>query len=225
MKELNSGVAEIQQFVDTLSIDSPFSREGASRKFKTAYRQLHSLLIWNMVVTPAVLTEANYGKHFQEAVSDASQSFALISMSLYKPARMMARSAVENVIRVAVAHQEKDYKVKSVYALFDLALASHTGAPQSLAIIKQLKQLYGELCLTVHSAKEEHLALAVPFEQLLSFDQSQYDLTIEFLKRTASLLNQLIFSLFWQSLHAADHRNRDFVLDATPRALKKVLTA
>jgi len=221
VNKIDANIREIQRFFETLSIDIPFSQEKELGKFKIAYRQLHSLLIWNMIITGNQIPEDNYGKHFREGISDMSQGFALISMSLYKPARMMARSSIENVVRVSVAHRNGDYKVKSVYNLFDIALGLYKNSEQSHRILQQLHQEYGDLCRTVHSAEDKYLSLSIPFEEILKFDDEKFEMSVQSLTKSSSLINQFIFTIFERHMRQCeDHRSRDLILDSIPNDLK-----
>jgi hypothetical protein len=221
MKASDVAVAEIKEFLETLAIDSPFSRASAASKYKLAYKKLHSLLVWNMVLSQKSLPQDKFGFHFHEGVSDVSQGYGLLALSLYKPARMMARSGVENFIRVAVAHRDGNYKARSVYELFDEARFLFGDSKEALSDILELQRCYGLLCLTVHSAAEDHLSLSVSFESQIEFDKTQFDLTVGLLEDCCGAINRLLFCLFSKNLYEADHRNRDLVLDTLPRLLKR----
>jgi hypothetical protein len=72
---------------------------------------------------------------------------------LYKPANTQLRSAVENIVRgLASLTSLEAGETKSVYRLFELASAQKPFQGDSSADLSLLKQIYGELCLHVHSA-------------------------------------------------------------------------
>lgn len=217
----SEAVAEIRHFVKIFSADTFFEHAKATAKFSTAYKQLHSLLIWSLLIEEGAFPEKDFGVHAEEAVSDAAQAFALLTFSLYKPSRVMARSAIENIIRVIVAEAGGDYDVNSVYSLFDGANAVLFDDKIAKPLVTRLRTLYGELCLTVHSAHEDHVALRIPFEKVFSYDEEQYQLTVGLLCRTASGLNQLLYARFFQKLGTLAHKNHDFVLDSLPKMLKR----
>lgn len=221
----SDAVDEIREFVEGFSADSFFQHPKATPKFTTAYKQLHALLIWSLLITKGEFPEEKFGVHPEECISDASQAFALLTFSLYKPSRVMARSSIENIVRVAVADAGGDHEVKSVYTLFDNAKATLNDDQIAKAIMVRLKVLYGELCLTVHSAHEDHVALRIPFEQVFSYDEERYFMTLSFLARTASGLNQLLYSRFSRKLQMLPHKNRDFLLDTLPKSLKRDVQA
>jgi hypothetical protein len=225
MSALSEAVAEIEDFVKQFSADSFSNHAKAKARFSTAYKQLHAMLIWGLLIPEGEFPEKKFGVHPEEGLSDASQAFALLAFSLFKPSRVMARSGIENMVRVAVAHANGDYAVKSVYSLFDNADDAFKNDPITKPIISRLKALYGELCLTVHSAHEDHVALRIPFEKVFAFDEGQYLMTVGLLARTASGLNQLLYSLFSGSLQKLTHKNRDFVLDSLPKTLKRNVQA
>jgi hypothetical protein len=225
MSVASDAVSEIRDFVERFSADTLLSRPKPTAKFTTAYKQLHALLIWSLLIQKGEFPDASYGVHPEEAISDASQAFALLSFSLYKPARVMARSAIENAVRVVVANAGADYGVKSVYVLFSHANDALTAEPIAKSIIAKLKTYYGKLCLTVHSAHEDHVALRIPFEKVFAFDEDQHELTLDLLSKTAAGINQLLYASFHAKLAKIEHKNRDYVLDSLPRALKRDVQA
>jgi hypothetical protein len=135
----------------------------------------------------------------------------------------MARSGVENIVRMVLAGAGGDYQVTSVYSLFDNANDALKNQAASRRLLGNLRALYSELCLTVHSAHEDHLALRIPFEKAFSYDEKQFALTIAFLSRASSNINQLLFSYFSDKLHNLEHKNRDFILDSLPKSLKRTI--
>ncbi len=223
MSVTSASVAEIKSYVEDFSVDSLFAHPKSALGFSTAYKQLHSLLIWTLLVEEKEFPEAQFGKHPIEGISDISQSFALLAFSLYKPARVMARSAIENIVRVVVADKGGDYQVKSVYALFDNATGILAGDATALAVLAKLKTLYSELCLSVHSAHPDHVALRVPFEKVFAYDEDQSLMTIKLLRLVALGLNQLLYARFSIKLSKITHKNRDTVLDSLPKAIKRAV--
>lgn len=225
MSIVSEALVEIQEFVESFKADSFFNHPKADKNFQPAYKQLHSVLIWSLLIEGGEFPEDKFGIHPKEAVSDLAHSFGLTAFSLYKPARVMLRSGIENVIRMIVANSGGDYKVSLVHSLFDGANEASKDDVASKKIIGNLRSIYRELCLTVHSAHDEHLALRIPFEQAFSYNENQYLLTVSFLLRATSSVNQVFFSYFSDMLHKLEHKNRDFVLDSLPRSLKRAVLA
>jgi hypothetical protein len=223
MSIVSEAVAEIKEFVSTFKADSFFEYPKSTLKFQSAYKQLHSLLIWSLLIDRGDFPEDQYGIHPKEAISDVANAFALTTFSLYKPARVMTRSGIENIVRAVVSSLGGDYQVKSVYTLFDSAIALLSDKPIPRRLVCDLRVIYGELCLTVHSAHQDHVALRIPFEQAFSYEDKQFNLTVDFLSRSSSLINKLMFSVFTELLHSLEHKNRDFVLDSLPKWLKRAV--
>jgi hypothetical protein len=115
--------------------------------------------------------------------------------------------------------------VKSVYTLFDNANAALKDDPIAKTIIGRLRTLYGELCLTVHSAHEDHVALRIPFKRVFAYDEDQHQFTLGLLGRTVSGLNQVLYARFSEKLQKLAHKNRDFLLDSLPKSLKRNIQA
>lgn len=159
MSIVSDAISEIRDFVEKFTADSFFKHPQNIAKFGTAYKHLHSLLIWSLLIERGEFPEAQFGAHPKEGISDLAHAFGLTTFSLYKPARMMARSGIENIVRTIVAEKNGDYKVKSIHSLFDNANDVLRDSSNSQNLIQNLRNLYGDLCLTVHSAHEDHLAL------------------------------------------------------------------
>jgi len=221
----SESIDEIKKFVKGFSADSLFDYKKTSEKFSSAYKQLHALLIWNLLLPKGEFPNERYDFHFEECVSDISQAFSLLTFSLFKPSRVMARSSIENAVRVIVADAGGDHKVKSVHSLFDIAKENLDDDIITKSLISNLKSIYGELCLTVHSAHKDHIALRIPFEEVFSYDSSQYEMTIDLLRRTSSAINQALYGRFSSKLSRIGHKNRDFLLDSLPKRLKRNVQA
>lgn len=223
MSSTSEAVSEIRSFVEDFKADSVFSNSITSSSYSLACKQLHALLIWSILIEDGKFPSKDYGLHPKEGISDISQAYALLTFSLYKPARVMARSAIENLVRVVVAGAGGDFEVKSVYILFDNAKAVLNCDPTAKGLLAKLKALYAELCLTAHSAHKDHVALRIPFELVFAHDQDQCLMTIDVLKRVASNLNQILYARFFDRLPGITHKNRDVLLDSLPRALKRAV--
>lgn len=223
MSDISDAISEIRDFADSFLVDSLLSRSKLSASFSTSYKQLHALLIWSIVIDGGSFPKNSYGHHPKEAISDISQAYALVTFSLYKPSRILARSAIENITRVVVASKGGDYEVKSVYTLFDIAKDILEEDLLAVKILASLKVIYGELCLSVHSAHKDHVALRIPFEEVFAHDDTQSAMTVSVLRRAAASINQLLYVRFSNMLSTIPHKNRDALLDSLPKSVKRAV--
>jgi hypothetical protein len=218
---LADAVQEIEEFVSSYKVDSVFAHKGGVQKYRTAYKSLHAILIWSTILDDKRLPDNKYGPHAAEMVADLSHAFVLITLSLYKPCRMMLRSSIENLTRVALANRGEDFSIRSVHVLFENALTGLDKTSDSHKLISEAKSLYADLCKTVHSAQDAHLSKKIPFERIVAYDEASYSFTINYVTKTSSVVNKLLFVLFFKELERLKHKSRDFILDSLPKRLKE----
>jgi hypothetical protein len=225
MKVVSDGVSEIQKFVDNLSFESPLSDADLNKSFAGAYRYIHALLIWNEQLGSAIKGKPNSDAfvHFRELLSDLAAVQLLLLAGMYKPARMMLRSSIENILRIVALEQgclvagfKFTYEVITVIKSSPLGLKTSPIKQDITSIVDG----YSKLCAFTHAAAMTHMALRVPLVSVTKFDKADFGSIVDDLKGLASRYNRIIFALYYPHLKTASHKHRDFVLDALPKALK-----
>lgn len=98
-------------------------------------------------------------EHLGEFFSDLVAALSCLVHGLYKPSGMQLRSAVESLVRgVAGVTSLEARETKSIYRLFEIASGEDPFRGDSVADFATLQQIYGDLCLYVHSGSKAHRA-------------------------------------------------------------------
>ena len=230
MSLINENVKDIHDFISSLSIDSPIKEKENAKKYSTAYRYFHSLLIWREALVRPGQKGINLDAllQYEELLSDLAYAQVLLLAGMYKPSRMMLRSSIENILRtIAIETGLAIAGVKFTYELTTLIRSSPIGSNDSpvRSDLNAIISMYSALCVYTHAASREFLALRVPFKDLTKFDQFEFDSISSDYKVAVQNFNRIIFYLYKACLVGIPHKQIDFALDALPKKLKKALAA
>ncbi|GJE27231.1 hypothetical protein [Methylobacterium organophilum] len=228
MSAQSDGVADIHAFIEGISFEDVLADGACKQTFAQAYKYVHALLIWHEAVAnpKKPVADAQAVLQFRELLSDLAACQVLLLLGMYKPARMMLRSSIENILRT-VAHEQGFLTsgAKFTYELITLVRSSKIGADGSPVKndLNQLIQMYSDLCSYAHAADEAKLALRVPLESVSRFDKSQYESLVDGLKYVSQRTNKIMFVMYASKLRLVHHSQRDYILDALPKALKAAI--
>lgn len=161
----------LNQYIDSYRIPPELGAQARSALLRRAHRHvLAALQVWDCIVR---LGESGQGLALGASVergsealdfigeyfSDLAGVMACMLHGLYKPANMQLRSAVESFVRgLSSIYSLEARSTTSVYRLFELAAAQPPFQGASAPDFATLNQVYGDLCLHVHSATLAHRA-------------------------------------------------------------------
>jgi hypothetical protein len=226
MRKLDRDIKEIRDFLSGIRFDDAGFSEQHRTTIAAAYKQFHAVLIWHLVIEKTYAKGSPVKVYYSECVSDISHCFLFTLMHLYKPARMVLRSSIENLLRTLLFIKGVDAaKITVVYELFAATKSAFSGHATMVAVLKRLDSVYADLCKTVHSAKVDYMSLSVPFEQLFVFNSTRYAANLAAIQSVASVANRTMFLILHDALKTAGHHNEDFVRDSVPRALKREVSS
>lgn len=211
-------LAHIRSFVEGLQLDGA-SIDPDSTAARTLYRRFHGLLIWHHLASKDQI-EGQTKIYLQECVADASSSYFLTVIGLYKSSRVSLRSSIENVYRVVASEAGEDLAaLDSVPSLVDKAKAV-SKTPNQKKRIGDLYAIYGDLCQTVHSVSPEYMSLKVPFEALVRRSKVEESRNFGIIESAFKLINDVLFIELAHYLHLIDYKNADLLRDAIEAVVK-----
>lgn len=199
---------------------------------KEMHRHYLALLIWS--------SEAKFGdgKNFlstipeeliariQESISDMGSSLFCWLHGTYKPANIMIRSSIENLIRgIGSIESSEIEKEKNAFKLFELSksTAIFNKSPSIRSCLNALHGDYATLCADVHTATIENMASISSLADFPRIDITEADncknTWVRVSKNLITLLN-LSFSEFFHGMH---HRNREIILDSIHREMRPLI--
>lgn len=214
------GLKELRAFIESIKL-STHGLSAPNSEMKVVYRKFYALLIYDYILQKS-LQNTEHKAYAKEAVSDLSHSFFLTCIGLYKPARTSARSALENLLRLLLLNKGVDaLTITSVFTLFDEANIAFSSSPSQKERIGRLRQIYQELCKTVHSSSVDYMNLEVPFNTMLQFDQDKFLGNIDIIRECSRVFGELLFVEFSQLVRTSHHTHRDLLSDSVSRIVRK----
>ena len=227
MSKINDDMREIEKFLSEISFSTHGLASEAGRSlFKASYKQFHALLVWGLVAEAQPASSRSFKTYFREALSDFSHAYALTLFNLYKPARISLRSGVENFVRSILLLQGiKADEIVTVYGLFDCIKLHYSSDSTISGRIHKLTASYADLCKTAHSAKTDYMSLTVPFNNILTFQNTKFNGNLGQIRDVSATVNQILFWIWHLELRLVGHANSDLVRDAIPKNLKRAAVA
>lgn len=229
MTKITEAVEEIHKFVSKFTASSPLHIGDNSRTYSSGYRYFHALLIWREALGAAKRSKPNGDAvlQFDELLSDLSYAQFLALAGMYKPARMMLRSSIENMLRVAALENGlSTVGAKFTFELITVVRASKIGDDRSPVKndLNGIIDLYTKLCAYTHASERSYLSLRVPFNDLSNFDQREFDNIIADYRLICQKFNRVCYYIYHPQLRNIPHKLSDYILDATPKGLKRSIS-
>ncbi|KAB2945986.1 MAG: hypothetical protein F9K19_26130 [Rhizobiaceae bacterium] len=230
MKSIAAEISDIQSFVDGLTFTSPLSDASDKKTFAAAYKYVHALLIWEAALSNTITDKPNIDAklHYQELLSDLAGSQLLLLGGLYKPARMMLRSSIENMLRVC-AFEQGLYPLskKFTYEMISLVKTSPLFANGTFMSpdVNAMVRSYTNLCAYVHAAAKTHMALRIPLVSVASYGRDEFRAVTTELKTLAYHYNRIMFALYARHLDRVDYNHSDYIRDSLPKSIKSKFSA
>jgi hypothetical protein len=219
-------IAELIEFIDKYQPGQSLSKTEQRDIFKRPYKQYYAVLVWGLLSNKLLNSGAPEEIYFKESVSDLAHGILLTLFNFYKPARMSLRSACENYCRfLYLSYGTAPQNEKSTYEVIAAAQATADKFPNVRTEIDKIAEAYGELCLTVHSAALDYMALKIPFAELSQFESNLFGSNLRMCLKISSSMNKSLFGLWHQELHKLDHGASDFVRDSISTSYKKMFYA
>ncbi|HMB09591.1 hypothetical protein [Saliniramus sp.] len=223
MKSIDADLREIEDFIDNLQFSSKDIRNQKIRPaFKSAYKQFKAVLIWNSFLQRKADIDDELKLFIRECTSDLSHSFYLFVLNFYKPARVLARSSIENFLRATLIHKSVNvFEIKSVFELFSSSKNMFCQDQDFLRLTAEIESLYASLCKTVHSTKFDYMSQVTSFENFSKFKISYANSDISTLRKLSSSINKSLFIIFRYNINEMNYKNSDIILDSIPRSMKR----
>ena len=224
MRGVNSQVAEIVAFLNDFRSCEP-DKKAVLPELRESYKKFHAILIWQNVVNGSRDRSDEVKLYLNEVSADLAQSLLSALMGFYKPSRMMLRSAIENLMRVATLLEGmKALECKTVYELSNLfketELLNNKITDSS---VQQLLNLYAQLCGYVHTATPMEMDQRIPFSKIV---EAKPETAVSCLKEIYSVsleAGKILFFLDQEMVARMHHRDADYIRDQLSPSFKRSL--
>ena len=216
----DTGLEELKIFIEAAKLDASALAE-LNAETKRFYRKFYALLVFDYLLQ-GNLVEDDKKNYAREAVSDISHAFFLTCIGLYKPALTSARSSIENFIRFMLLCREIDAKsITAVYSLFEETNSMFAKSYSQKKRIGELRRLYSELCKTVHSTSSDYMNLEVPFNTMLTFDNSKFKTNRDIVHDICKVSVELLFIEFNDFVQSSHHSLQDILSDSVAKSVRQ----
>jgi hypothetical protein len=220
---------ELTSYLDEYSLHKIVDEKTFRATLKSIYQRYHALLVWNANIEGAAVWKDNAKKDEQfrayakECTSDACQSVLLFVQGFYKPAYLILRSSIENIIKaIGIAEDQNVLSLTSVFEIIEVV--KYTNIIQSSKSAKKqfsrLKADYTTLCKYVHTADSAHMShtsVAGVFPFLDKIQAASFD---SIFRSVMVGECSLLCILLRKRLKRMHHKHLDMIMDIVPRDTK-----
>lgn len=224
---IQSDFSELLSFIENYNLSMIQGNKDYIEIIKRIHKRYYSLLVLYSEIKhqspdlPIKNDEGSYDEisnifweYLEESISELSTSFFILIHGCYKACKQIIRSALENLFKaLGCLENIKTITLKKTYEIIGLAseISFFNKSDFEKNIHIGLKQIYGELCASVHTAKIENMQKV---SSLGYFPTVDINLAKEVETVYINVVNYMlsIFSMmFKNSFHKMHHKNKDIV--------------
>jgi len=223
-RESTEDFVTLLAYLESYSLKSNVDNAAYLHELKSWHRKLFAMLVFEAesrhLTTHAVFGDTG-GQYFAESCSDFAQACFCWMHGAYKPAAIMLRSGIETFVKACVADNRPDLLTES--SVFELmAAASHEPSflGDSAVLFHRLRNEYGVLCATVHSATPADFGNIGALRLFPKFDE---DDALPIARQACVISDRILGVLLChgrQALKHFHHRNRENFLNGIPPSIK-----
>jgi hypothetical protein len=225
--------SNLEKYLAEYRVAPSLGANNRSVLFKRAHRQvLAALQIWSHLESLIASEEAAVagikiaaGSESQSLVceyfSDLTGALACVCHGLYKPANILLRSGIENLVRgLASLSSLEARETTSVFRLFEIASSTTPFIGLCAPFFQTLQQVYGDLCSFVHSATPSHRSSVNNISSLSRHDTGKLKEFVNYLERINKSAVSILALTERRVYLDALPRVRDLLDDVLPTAVR-----
>lgn len=196
------------EFLEEYKVDTKKFDDESNKKITTLHRNNTSLIYAINVCCDKTID------NITEVGSDILTADFIALHGMYKPARMMLRSAIENFIKyILIKYNHSEMIDKSLFKTVD-NLKKLSFYSSFLGKWNVLLQAYADLCEDVHTVGPRNM---VKMTNLKYFPHYNKESLIKYINMSLSCQNAMIYLILQSNLVAyqsAHHRSKDIILSS-----------
>jgi hypothetical protein len=236
-REIRRDLEHLKEFIKSYSLNAALANEDFNQLLSKQHKRYFALLIVvaemnHQFVTPFSISVNNHAElnkifmdYIAESVSDLGSALFVWMHGTYKAARMTLRSGIENFLKaIGFIEFQQIIQSKNVYEVIDLAGEIDLFKVNANKLMfEELKQIYGMLCATVHTASIQQMAHVTALGYFPHFD---FAVAQEFAKiffRVSQLFTFILCLMFKDCYLCMHYKNQDIVVNVLDDATKKTL--
>lgn len=222
----NASWVTLKDYVGSYSLATIGSGALVVDALRAYHKGLYAYLCWKVEFAKQGNIRADEALWFNESVSDLIQVTPLLTQGLYKAAKMLQRSAIENFVRFYLKRSGVAVEViRSTFELLETAVTHKrtTGEAEVKRRLVRLREMYGGLCLYVHSAANDYVTLSSALAEYPGCDPKILKNTTSDLCTTIRIFTGSLIVSERPTFNGMFHGNQDSVLDVLWPSEKRVL--
>jgi hypothetical protein len=224
---------EFQEYLSKIQFGEVLQSAEYVKNSRALHRRMLSLLVIEDNFSSLLQTEDHALKeatkrYALEVRSDSLAALMIFHFGLSKAAFMSLRSAIENLLRVALGAQGIDFRdVRNVYSLIDMVKDS--GIYLNIHFFKHcidnLTERYRDYCGYVHSGADGYLSQERHLGSFPSWDERTGARCSASMQKTLQFLVCTLIAINPSCLRQLRHDIQDSVLDSLPMRLKSQIAS
>jgi len=197
-RDIPADFNELFSFFEKYSLKDNVQDEGFLSTIKPVHKSYFCFL--SFVYGMSFINNGNIAiqiiNRMKESSSDLGTVIFLLANGAYKPANLMARSAIENFMKsFAFMVDENSLDEKSLFSLIDTAGKFSMFTEKDLKIkFDELKSFYAVLCSHVHTATIQEMAHISALNTLPTFDNAK---CLALSNTIVKSVNAMIYIYIW----------------------------
>jgi hypothetical protein len=217
----------VKEFLKEYRMHSLLEDKQALNKIKPSHAKYFSALalfheLKHRNPTPLISSECTHTKtktielfwqYLEEIISELGSTLFLLANGLYKPAKLVMRSTLENFFKITASlHSPDVYAKKSTYEVIELAKQSEIfkESPEK-GIFASLHSCYVSLCKSVHTADPENMQKISALGYFPNINNTELSETTKTYNLITSSYIAILALLFRETFHKVHYKNKDII--------------
>ena len=221
-REIEQDFEKVMQFYNNYSMSDITVQEGIEKQLKCMHRKLYSYMIFLGEQANAGTFDETTLAYQKEVVSDMIMAFFCWSNGIYKSAKLLLRSGIENFVKAIVyTYCPEIIQNKNVYEVFELAKKQSPFSDAYTAIhFDNIHAKYADLCATVHGSMDK-LASIGGLIQFPCYDITEANHTYDDYVKIIDEYLSCVYYVYYEQVYKMHEFNRDLFLQGVQRREKQ----
>ena len=221
-REVEQDFEKVVQFYNDYSMSDITEQEGIEKQLKCMHRKLYSYMIFLGEQENAGIFDETTLAYQKEVVSDMIMAFFCWSNGVYKPAKLLLRSGIENFVKAIVyTYCPEIVQNKNVYEVFELAKKQSPFLDAYSAMrFDNIHAKYADLCATVHGSMDK-LASIGGLIRFPCYDITEANETYDDYVKVIDEYLASVYYIYYEQVYKMHEFNRDLFLQGVQRREKQ----
>ena len=224
-REIQNDFDELWAFLKEYNLKEPLNVEKFKIQLKTQHKKLYAVMIYmcELDFQNSNDFQSLSKSYVKETLSDLIQSLFCWCNGMYKPGFLSLRSAIETFMKAVIGNKDDSIFIeKSMYAVFNRAKENDWfNSSIGKKYFEYIRNNYGELCKSVHSAMLTNLEHISSVGILPKYNSDKSKQFYNLFNSTLNCILAFILLNCDESCKKMHHANKQAFLDAIPKDIKK----